>query len=94
MVEAHFGGLMGAGMKVNLEMEFKVVMEFCIEMEDMLSMKVLGIMECLMEKELSISRMAKNTKDLLKKTNSMEMEYFTKMIQLYMGSGKTISCLW
>lgn len=81
MEEEHFGGLTEAGMKGNLEMEFKVVTVSCIEMEGILSMKVLGIMVCLMVKVLNSLRMEKNIKDHLKKISSMEMVYSIKMIQ-------------
>lgn len=94
MAEALFGGLTVAGIKANLEMEFKVDMGSYIETEDTQSMRDLGIMECLMEKVPNISRMDKNIKGRLKKTNSMGTEFFTKTILLYTEFGKIISYLW
>jgi hypothetical protein len=90
-VEEHFGGLMVAGMKVNSKMVYKVVMGCFIDMEDKFSMKVSGIMECLMEKELNSLKMEKDMKDNLRKINSMEMVFSIKMIQLFMVFGRTTS---
>lgn len=85
------GGLMEVGMKGNSEMVFKVVMEYFIEMAVMLSMKGHGITACLMARAPNFSRMDKNTKVHLSKTNSMAMEYFTKMIPSFMEFGKIMS---
>jgi len=81
MAGERFGGQMEAGMKDSLEMEFKVVMEYCIEKEDIKNMKDLGIMECLTGKELNILKMVKDIKGLSSKINFMEKGYFTKTIQ-------------
>ena len=81
MEEEHSGGLMVVGMKVNSEMEYKVGREHCIEKEDINNMRDIGIMECSMEREFSISRMVNDMKEHLKKINSMEMEYSTNRIQ-------------
>ena len=91
--EEHFGGLMEAGIKANLEMESKADMEFCIVMEDMLNMKDLGIMECLMEKGHSFLRMDKSMKGLSNKINFTEMVYSLKMIPSFMEFGKIMSYL-
>lgn len=80
MEEVLSGGLMEVGMKGNSEMVSRVVMEYFIEMVVMLNMKVHGITVCLMVKALNSSRTDKNTKALLSKTNSMEMEFSIKMI--------------
>lgn len=85
------GGLMEVGMKDNSEMVSKVVMEYFIEMVVMLNMKVHGIMVCLMVKVLNSSRTDKNIKALSSKTNSMEMEFSIRMIQLFMEFGKIMS---
>ncbi len=91
MVGAPSGGQMEVGTKDNFEMECRVDLEFCIEMEGILNMRGLGIMECLMEKELSISKMGKSMKDLLNRTNSMVMGYFIKTIPLSTECGKIIN---
>ena len=81
MVEELFGGLMAVGMKVNLEMVFKVAMEFYTDKAGINSMKVLGITGCLMEKGFNSSKMEKSMKAHLKKINSMAKEYFIRMIR-------------
>lgn len=81
MEEVLSGGLMEAGMRVSLEMEFKVDMVYFIETVVMFSMKDLGTMECLMERVLNSLKMDRNMKVHLNKINSMEMECFIKMIQ-------------
>jgi|LakMenE01Jun11ns_1017448.scaffolds.fasta_scaffold9662366_1 hypothetical protein len=93
MVEVHFGGQMEVGMKVNLEMVYKVVMVYYTEMEELLNIKVLGIMVCLMAKVHNSLKMDKNMKVHSKKINFMEMVYFIKMIQLYMEYGKITNYL-
>jgi hypothetical protein len=93
MVEVHFGGQMEVGMKVNLGMVYKVVMVYYTEMEELLNIKVLGIMVCLMAKEHNTSKMDKNMKVHSNKINFMEMVYFIKMIQLYMVYGKITNYL-
>lgn len=93
MEEEPSGGLMEVGTKDNLGMEYKVDMEYYIEMVAMLNMKDLGITVCSMVKVLNSSRMVKNTKDLLNKISSMEMVYFIRMILLYTESGKIMSYL-
>lgn len=91
MVEGHSGGQMEAGMKANLEMVYKVAMESCIEMEAILNMRGPGIMECLMERALSISKMGRSMKDRSNRTNSMAMEYSIRMIPLSTEFGRTIN---
>ena len=80
-VEEHFGGLTVVGIKVNLEMEYRVDLEHYLEKEDKNNTKDIGIMECLMEKDYNFFRMDKNMKVLLNKINFMVMVYFIKMIQ-------------
>lgn len=80
MGEELSGGLMEVGIKDNLEMEYKVVTGYYIEMVDMLNIKDLGIMVCLMEKVHNSFRMVKNIKVHSSKINSMEMVYSIKMI--------------
>ena len=92
MVEGHFGGPMVAGIKANFEMEFRVDTEFCTGMEDINNMKVHGIMECLMEREHNFSKMGKNMKERLKRTNFMDKVYFIKMTRLFMEFGRTMNC--
>lgn len=75
------GGQMAAGIKANSETEYKVGMEFYIEMVDILSMKDLGIMECSMAKEHSTSRTDKSTKGRLRKTSSTAMVFFIRTIR-------------
>jgi len=84
---------MEVGMKVNLEMVYKVVMVYYTEMEELLNIKVLGIMVCLMAKVHNSLKMDKNMKVHSKKINFMEMVYFIKMIQLYMEYGKITNYL-
>lgn len=79
--EEHFGGQMGAGIKVNSETEYKAGMEFCIEMAGILSIKDLGTMECSMAKEPSTSRTDKSTKGRSRKTNSMATVFSTRTIR-------------
>jgi hypothetical protein len=81
MVEAHFGGLMVVGIRVNLETEFRVDMESYIEMEVMFNIRDLGITECLMEKAPNSLKMDKNIKVPLNRTNSTGMVFSTRMIR-------------
>ena len=90
-VEEHFGGLTVVGIKVNLEMEYRVDLEYYLDKEDKNNMRDIGIMECLMEKEFNISRMGRDMKEHLRKINSMEMEYFINKIQLFMECGKIMN---
>jgi hypothetical protein len=85
---------MEVGMKVNLEMVYKVVMVYYIEMEELLNIKVIGIMVCLMGKEHNSLKMDKNMKVHSKKINFMEMVFFIKMIQLYTVYGRITNYLW
>lgn len=93
MVVEHSGGQMEAGMKDNLEMEYKVVMVSYIEKVGINNMKDHGTMVCLMVRELNSFKMVKNIKELSSKINSMEKVYSTRMIQLFMEYGKIINCL-
>lgn len=70
---------MEVGMRVNLEMECRVDTEFCTEREAIKSMRVRGIMGCSMVRAPSTFRMVRDTKEHLKKTNSMERVYFIRM---------------
>ena len=94
MEEEHFGGLMEVGTRDNSETESRVGMVFFIVKEDTENMKDLGIMECLMGREFNILKTDKNTKEPLKRINSMEKESSTKMTQLFMVSGKIMSFQW
>ncbi len=94
MEEGLSGGRMVAGMKVSLRMECSVDMGFFIDMVGRYSMKVSGIMECLMVKVHSILKMAKDMKVYLKRISFMGKVYFIKMILLFMGSGRIINFLW
>ena len=79
MVKGLFGGQMAVGTKVNSEMEFSQDGEYFIAKEVIESTKVTGITECLMAKELNISRMVSVMKVPSNKTNSTVMVYSTKM---------------
>ena len=94
MEEVHFGGPMEVGIRGSLEMEYRVVMEHYLEMEDIKNMKGIGIMGCSMEKAFNSLKMVKSMKEHLKRTSSMEMEYSTKMIRLSMESGRIINYQW
>ncbi len=81
MDEEPFGGVTEVGTKVSLETGCKVDGEPCIEKVEIASIKEIGITACLMEKELSTSRMAKDTREPSNKTSSMDRASFTKMTQ-------------
>jgi len=83
-----FGGVMAAGMRVTLEMEFKVDGESSIEREESSSTREIGIMECSTAKELSISKTDSATKALSKRINSTGKAYSTRTIQLFTEFGR------
>jgi len=68
-------------MRDNLEMVFRVVTGCFLEKEDINSMKVIGIMECLMEKGFNFSRMVSDMRETLSRINSTETVCFIRMIQ-------------
>ena len=85
----HFGGVMAAGMRVTLEMEFKVDGESSIEREESNSTREIGITACSTAKELSISKTDSATKVPSKRINSTGKAYSTRTIQLFMEFGRT-----
>ena len=87
----HFGGVMAAGMRVTLEMEFKVDGESSIEREESNSTREIGITACLTAKELNISKTDSATKVLSKRINSTGKAYSTRTTQLFMEFGRTTS---
>lgn len=84
-----FGGAMEVGMKVNLEMDYKVDGEFYIVKVVIVNTRATGIMVCSMEKGYNTFRTASGMRVPSNKTNSMEKVYFIKMTRLYMEYGKT-----
>jgi hypothetical protein len=91
--EELFGGVMEVGMRDSLEMVCRVVGEFCIVREGIANMRVTGTTVCLMVRVFSISRMDSDMRALLNRISSMETEYFTRMIRLYMECGRIMSYL-
>ena len=81
MAEELFGGVTEAGMRANLEMECKVDGVPYIERVETVSIKAIGTMECLTERELNTSRMGKGIREHSNKINFMDRVYFTKTIQ-------------
>ena len=84
----HFGGAMAVGMRVTLEMEFKVDGVSFIEREELNSMKETGIMVCSMAKGPSTSKTENATKAPSKRINSTAKEFSTKMIRSYTEFGR------
>lgn len=79
MEEEHFGGVMVAGIKVNLGMEYRVDGEFYIEKVDIKSTKDIGITVCSMAKALNFSKTDNVTKVPLNRINFTVMVFSTKM---------------
>lgn len=79
MEEEHFGGVMVAGIKVNLGMEYRVDGEFYIEKVGIKSTKDIGITVCSMAKALNFSKTDNVTKVPLNRINFTVMVFSTKM---------------
>lgn len=79
MEEEHFGGVMVAGIKVNLGMEYRVDGEFYIEKVDIKSTKDIGTTVCSMAKALNFSKTDNVTKVPLNRINFTVMVFSTKM---------------
>jgi hypothetical protein len=93
MGEEHFGGLMAAGMKEILKMEFNVVKVLFTDKVVTKSIKEVGKMECSMVKVFNTLTMANAMKAILRKISSMVMVCFIKTTLSSMVFGKIISYL-
>ncbi len=94
MDEEPFGGVMEAGTRATLRMEFRADGESSTEKGEIVSTKEIGITECLTAKVRNISKTVKDTKAHLRRINSMVKAYSTKTILLFMEFGRTMSFQW
>lgn len=81
MEEERFGGQMEVGMKAISKMGCKVDSEYYIDKVEINNIREFGTMVCSMVKEFNTSTTVKDIKVVSNRTSSMEMVYFTKMIQ-------------
>ena len=88
--EEFLNGLMGVSIAENFMMVINKVMVFYI-VKDPYSMKDNGKLECSMEMEFNILKMAKNTKDHLRTIISMGKGYFKKLVRRSRVYGRIMS---
>ena len=94
MEEEHFGGLTEVGMRASLGMGFRVDLEHCIEMEDTNSTRVIGTTVCLTARGFNTLRTVRSMRARLRRTSSMETEYFTRTTLSSTECGRTTSYRW